>query len=280
MKKMRLIIVVGAVLGLVSSSPAYADGFAPGEGLYLGAFVAGGTGIVQPKVATEGSTRSSIGTPCSATCGGDAEGLYPGHAAGTFEATDGGLGLAGIEGGGMVGYGYKMGDLYAGLEGEMAAGDVKFRLTSATPITLSGSTASGNLVTLSTIEAEKKWTGGMFGRLGYYLNADTLFALRGGVLVSKFDVTTTGSTNYSETYYGGGPSVGGSMESRLSAIDPNLSMRIGAVYTDFLTASVFSIGDNQGNHTTSSGHDSEVTGSALSVRLGVQYSFFDVNSLF
>ena len=35
------------------------------------------------------------------------------------------------------------------------------------------------------------------------------------------------------------------MESRLSAIDPNLSVRMGAVYTDFLTASVFGIGTNQ-----------------------------------
>ena len=70
------------------------------------------------------------------------------------------------------------------------------------------------------------------------------------------------------------------MESRLSAIDPNLSLRIGAVYTDFLTASVFSIGTNQGNNTSTSGHDSEVTGSALSARFGLQYSFFDVNNLF
>jgi hypothetical protein len=269
MKKIKLIIAAVAMLSLVSSSAVYADGFAPGEGLYVGAFVGGGMGIVQPKVATNGSTRSEL-----------AEGGADGHAGGTFQATDGGLGLAGIEGGGTVGYGYKMGDLYAGLEGEMAAGDVKFKLTSASPITLSGSAKDGNLVTLSSVEAKKDWTGGMFGRLGYYVNSETLVAFRAGVLVSKFDVKTTGSTDYSETFYGGGPSFGASMESRLSAIDPNLSLRIGGVYTDFLTASVFNLGTNQGNNTSTSGHDSEVTGSALSARIGLQYSFFDVNSLF
>ncbi|MDP6881222.1 MAG: hypothetical protein QGF15_10110, partial [Alteromonas macleodii] len=79
---------------------------------------------------------------------------------------------------------------------------------------------------------------------------------------------------------GGGPSFGVSMESRVSAIDPNLSVRMGAVYTDFLTASVFGLGDNVGKSTSTAGHDSEVTGSALSARVGIQYSFFDVNDLF
>jgi len=270
MKKVKLIIAAVAMMGLVSSSAAYADGFAPGEGLYLGAFVGAGTGIVQPKVTTNGSTRSEI-----------REGGADGHAGGTFEATDGGLALAGIEGGGLLGYGYKMGDLYAGIEGEMAAGDVKFKLTSLSPITLSGSAKDGNHVTLSTVEATKEWTGGMFGRIGIYINSDTLLAFRGGVLVSKFEVKTTGSTSYSENFYGGGPSFGGSLESRLSAIDPNLSVRIGAVYTDYLTASVFSLGTNNGSmDTTGTGHDSEVTGSSLSARVGLQYSFFDANSLF
>ncbi len=269
MKKIKLIIAAVAMLSLVSSSAAYADGFAPGEGLYVGAFVGGGMGIVQPKVATVGGTVNSTDMN-----------NHPGHAAGTFEATDGGLGLAGIEGGGTVGYGYKMGDLYAGLEGEMAGGDVEIKLTSASPVTMSGSTDDGNLKTLSSVEATKDWTGGMFGRLGYYLNADTLFSFRGGVLVSKFDVKTTGTTDFSETYYGGGPSMGVSLESRVTAIDPNLSLRVGAVYTDFLTANVFGIGTNVATRSGTSGHNSEVTGSALSARVGLQYSFFDANTLF
>jgi outer membrane immunogenic protein len=267
MRKIKLIIATLGMLSLVSSSSVSADGFAPGEGLYMGAFVGGGMGIVQPKVATTGSERAS----------GAASHNNDGHAAGTFEATDGGLGLAGIEGGGTIGYGYKMGDLYAGLEGEMAAGDVKFKLTSESPITLAGSNTDGSLKTLSTVEATKDWTGGMFGRLGYYVNADTLVAFRGGVLVSRFDVKTTGSEDFSETFYGGGPSFGASLESRITAIDPSLSVRVGAVYTDFLTASVFGLGTNVAH---ANGHNSEVTGSALSTRIGLQYSFFDVNSLF
>ena len=269
MRKIKLIIATLGMLSLVSSSSVSADGFAPGEGLYMGAFVGGGMGIVQPKVVT---VDSGDGTRTS-----KATNNVDGHNGGTFEATDGGLGLAGIEGGGTVGYGYKMGDLYAGLEGEMAAGDVTFKLTSANPITLAGSVKNGDQRTLSTVEATKDWTGGMFGRLGYYVNADTLVAFRGGVLVSKFDVKTTGGEDFSESFYGGGPSFGASLESRITAIDPNLSVRIGAVYTDFLTASVFGIGTNVAH---ANGHNSEVTGSALSTRIGFQYSFFDVNTLF
>jgi hypothetical protein len=271
MRKIKLIIATLGMLSLVSSSSVSADGFAPGEGLYMGAFVGGGMGIVQPKVVT---VDSGDGTRTSNAAAGH---NHDGHNGGTFEATDGGLGLAGIEGGGTIGYGYKMGDLYAGLEGEMAAGDVKFKLTSESPITLAGSNTDGSLKTLSTVEATKDWTGGMFGRLGYYVNADTLVAFRGGVLVSRFDVKTTGSEDFSETFYGGGPSFGASLESRITAIDPSLSVRVGAVYTDFLTASVFGLGTNVAH---ANGHNSEVTGSALSTRIGLQYSFFDVNSLF
>ncbi|SVD76830.1 uncharacterized protein METZ01_LOCUS429684, partial [marine metagenome] len=74
MKKVKLIMAVVAMLGLFSSSTVYADGFGPGEGLYIGAFGGGGMGIVQPKVTTLGSTRSEI-----------TEGAADGHAGGTFE---------------------------------------------------------------------------------------------------------------------------------------------------------------------------------------------------
>ena len=268
MKKIKLIIAAVAMLSLVSSSAVYADGFSSGEGLYLGALVGTATGIVQPKVTTAGGGLDSEG------------GLT--NTGGTFEAAEGGLGLHGIEGGILAGYGYKMGDLYAGLEGEMAWGDVEFELTSSVDVVLNGGAQGTDAqVTITKVSAKKDWTGGMFGRLGYYVNPDTLFALRAGVLVSKFDVSTAGSASYSEEFYGGGPSFGVSMESKLAAIDPNLNLRIGAVYTDFLTASVFGIGSNVAtDDTDQSGHDSEVTGSALSARVGLTYSFFDVNSLF
>jgi len=266
MKKIKLIIAAVAILSLVSSPAVYADGFAPGEGMYLGAFAGFGTGIVQPKVATQGN---AFGT----TAGALSSSRF--HEGGSWEANDGGLGLAGIEGGGTLGYGYRMGDVYAGLEGEYAAGDIKFKL-SGTAVEL----ASGD--TITSVEATKEWTGGAFGRLGFYLNKDTLLAFRGGVLVSKFEVKTAGDNNdLSEEFYGGGPSFGASLESSVTAIDPNLSVRIGAVYTDYLTASVFGISTNTGtNFANRSGHNSEVTGSALSARIGLQYSFFDINSLF
>jgi len=272
MKKVKFIIATVAMLGLVSSSAVHADGFAPGEGLYVGAFAGIGMGMVQPKVTTEGLAGG--GAPETGS-GGEELG-------GTFEATDGGIGLEGIEGGGWLGYGYKMGDLYAGIEGEIAAGDVEFELTSDVDVRISGTTANADVISVTKVEATKEWTGGMFGRLGYYVNPDTLLAFRGGVLVSKFDVRTTGSTDFQEDFYGGGPSFGATLESRLAQIDPNLSVRMGAVYTDFLTASIFGLGDNVLDNNTEgvSGHDSEITGSALSARIGLTYSFFDVNSLF
>ena len=283
MKKIMLVIAAVAMLSLVSSSAVHAEGFAPGEGLYVGAFVGGGFGTVSPKVKTDGGITGGCIRTTVATTGICVEG---GNQGGTFEASKGGLGLAGIEGGGSMGYGYKMGDLYAGIEGEMATGDVTFKVKSDTNVILAGShNNSATLKYITEVSATKDWTGGLFGRLGYYVNPDTLLAFRGGVLISKFDVTTKGDVNYQEDFFGGGPSFGASLESRVTAIDPNLSVRIGAVYTDFLTASVFGLGTNTAANDSAGGgyaggHDSEVTGSAISARLGVQYSFFDVNSLF
>jgi len=260
MKKVKLIIAAAAMLGLVSSSGVYADGFAPGEGLYLGGFAGVGTGMVQPKVTTNNTSAAGAGTHGTA---------------GTFEAAEGGLGLEGFEGGGWIGYGYKMGDLYAGLEGEIAAGSVEFKLTSDTPVTIHDGTADADdAVTVSEIKAKKEWSGGAFGRLGLYVNPNTLLSFKAGVLVSKFEVTYGA---LQEEYYGGGPAFGASLESTIASIDPNLVVRMESVYTDFLTvdANVGIGGDAYGGTTAS-----EVTGSALSARIGLAYSFFDVNSLF
>jgi len=269
MKRLKLVIVAVAALSLLSGSTASADGFAPGEGLYVGAFAGSAMGMVRPSVTTTGY-GSDGGT---ITKGG-----------GTYKLEDGGVGLMGIEGGGWLGYGYKMGDVYAGIEGEMAAGDVEFKITAAPGVVLKGGAgpgAGGGAAeeSLSEIKATKEWTGGMFGRFGVYVNPNTLFSIRGGVLVSKFEVSTTGSggnTSNSEEYYGGGPSIGVSLESTVAAVDPNLNLRVGAVYTDYLTAEFHKLG------TAISGSQTlgEVTGDSLSARIGLTYSFFDVNSLF
>ena len=101
------------------------------------------------------------------------------------------------------------------------------------------------------------------------MNADTLFALKGGVAVSEFDVTI-GSK--SETYYAGGPQVGGSIETRLSKVDPNLSLRLEYVYTDYLTADILGA-PGQGVKGAGAGNDSELTGHDSAGRIGLQYSF-------
>ena len=62
MKKIKLIIAAVAMLSLVSSSAVYADGFAPGEGFYIGAFGGGDFGIAQAKVVTNGSQENNIAT--------------------------------------------------------------------------------------------------------------------------------------------------------------------------------------------------------------------------
>jgi len=265
MKKVKLIIAAAAMISLVSSSSAYADGFASGEGLYLGAFAGSGMGMVSPKVTTDGE-NSAGGVGGTGTDG----------AAQTFTAAEGGLGMEGIEGGVWLGYGYKMGDFYTGIEGEWAGSDVEFKLTSNVGITVDdGDNDQTNDANdkIKEISATKKFTGGMFGRVGYYVNDNTLLAFKAGVLVSKFDVKYG---TLSESYYGGGPAFGASLQSTIAALDPNLSVRMEGVYTDFLTVPA-----NVGIGTTKSvNHDSEITGSALSARIGLVYSFFDVNSLF
>jgi len=271
MKKVKLIISAVAMMALVASSTVHADGFAPGEGLYIGGFAALTTGLVQPRVVAAANGEGS-------------------NPAATYATEEGGLGLQGIEGGVQLGYGYKMGDLYAGLEGEWAAGDVEFKVTTTTAMELrshgvgasAGTGTQGSqeytIAAGTVVSAAKDWTGGMFGRIGYYLSPDTLVAFRGGVLVSKFDVAF--GSAFTETFYGGGPAFGVDMQSKLGAIDPNLNLRLGAVYTDYLTAPVSGIGTMLNSESGDGSTNSEVTGEELSARIGLTYSFFDVNSLF
>ena len=256
MKKIKLIIASAAMLCLTASPTVYADGFAPGEGMYLGAFVGHAAGHVSAKV--ENTERRAGATVDTTT---------------TIEVTDGGIALNGVEGGGWVGYGYKMGDLYVGFEGDFAGGGGQFKITSSEALltTNSGVTSAD----LSEVSAEMKWSGGASGRIGYYINDDTLFALRAGISAAKFDVKYAAQ---SESFYGGGPAFGASLQSRISAIDPNLSVKLAANYVDYLTAAVSGIGtidnDEDGRR------NAEVSGAAYNARLGIVYSFFDVNSLF
>jgi hypothetical protein len=255
MKKINIIIAAVAMLSLAASPAVYADGFAPGEGMYLGAFVGHSAGHVSAKVT--GTDYSAVGVDTT----------------NTLEITDGGLALNGVEGGGWIGYGYKMGDLYVGFEGDFAGGGGKFKIKSdeALLTTNGGVTAAD----LSEVSAEMKWSGGASGRIGYYINDDTLFAIRGGISAAKFDTKFADET---ETFYGGGPAFGASLQSRLSAIDPNLSVKLAANYVDYMTAAVSGLGTMDEDQ--DGGNNAEVSGAVYGARLGFVYSFFDVNSLF
>ncbi len=243
-KSMKLALAVGVMVASMSMTSQTAQAAAPGEGAYIGAFVGWNSGIVQPKVTT---TTASETTEF-----------------GTFEAKEGGLGLNGLEGGGWLGYGIKLGDGYFGIEVEGTGGGEEFELTSSISVESSANT------TLTSVTAQRNWQAGSAFRVGYYINADTLFSLKGGVSVSEFDVTVGGD---SDTYLAGGPQVGASIESKLNGIDPNLSLRMEFVYTDFLTASVSGIGGRHQGIGANEGHDSELTGSDSSGRLGLTYSF-------
>jgi len=249
MKKIKLIVAAVAMLSLVSSSAVYADGFGPGEGLYIGGFAGVGTGIVQATVTSR--------------TGGDHEG-------GTFDMADGGIGLFGIEGGGWLGYGYKMGDFYLGWDMDFAGAGPEFRLTSSIGIDMKHLAA--NEVT-TDVTAERQWRGGGAGRIGYYLNADTLFAFKGGLHAEEFEIADGMGNN--EEVYAGGYQLGLSLESRIAAIDPNLSVRLEAVYDDYISAPVSAVGGDAPGKA-----DIEVTGMGTQMRAGLQYSFFDVSSLF
>ena len=257
-KKNLLFAVAALMIGLsfVAAPKAKADGLAPGEGFFAGAFVGFGTGILQAKV-------SSLATGVGNTDNTEA---------GTYETDRGGLGLSGIQGGGWLGWGMKTADdLYFGAEISAAGSDEKIELTSSRGLNVNdgSSNAAGTVTNITSISAQRMWVAGGALRVGYYVNQDTLFALKGGVAISKFDVDI-GST--SEQYYAGGPQVGGSIETKLSKLDPNLSLRMEFVYTDYLTADILG-GVGQGSRGAGAGGDNELTGHDSAGRIGVQYSF-------
>lgn len=247
--KRKMMAILGVVFAatLFTSTFAQADGTSPGEGYYAGLFVGYGTGILQADVTVIDSGNGNTAN---------------------FETERGGLGLSGIQGGGWLGWGMKTADdLYFGAEISVAGSDEKIELTTTANIIDS---SVGSPITKAT--AKRNWVGGGALRVGYYVNKETLLALSGGVAVSQFTVDI-GSD--SDTLYAGGPQVGASVTTNLSKIDPNLSLRMEFVYTNYLTADINGIDGNtvNGQGNAGSNNDSTVTGHDTAGRIGVTYRF-------
>jgi hypothetical protein len=254
MKQNKSLIFAAAALMIAASFVATpkvnADSLAPGEGYYAGAFMGFGMGILQVKTSSHSTNDDRAGDSL------------------TYETDRGGLGLSGIQGGGWIGWGMKTADdIYFGVELSGAGSDEKIELSTNALKAETEGESSSQIIT--SISAQRTWTAGGALRLGYYVNADTLFSIKGGIAVSEFAVDIGSS---SENYYAGGPQVGASIETRMSKIDPNLSVRLEGVYTDYLTADVLGQA-GVGRTTGSTGHDTELTGHDMAARLGVQYSF-------
>ena len=248
MEQKKLTLFAAAAFMLATSfasiTKANADG-SPGEGFYTGAFIGYGSGIVQADV-TSLDTANGAGRR------------------GQFKTDRGGFGLEGIQGGGWLGWGMKTADdLYFGVEVSGAGSDEKFKLTSSVAL----QDNDGDTITSAT--AKRNWVAGTAARVGYYVNPETLFSLTGGIAISQFEVTI-GSDK--EEHYAGGPQVGAQVETRLSKLDPNLSLRMEFVYTDYLTANVGSA-NGVGQVDGAGRGKSELTGSDSAGRIGVTYSF-------
>ena len=163
----KLLVALWVFMGASSfilSPIAKAADAAPGEGAYLGAFVGMGSGVISPKVQVFDLNTTQFT---------DA----------TFEATNGGFGLSGVEGGGWFGYGIKTADdLYIGLDGSFAASDNKIELQSSVDLT-DGETSGA----ISTASAERQWVGTGALRVGYYVNPSTLFSLSGASMMLQLE---------------------------------------------------------------------------------------------
>lgn len=261
MKKVTsaLAFAIVALLSLGSANQAQSADLSPGEGAYLGAFIGYGMGLIQADVTT-----AAIGE-------GQNSPNAQGRDSKKFEIDRGGLGLEGIQGGGWAGYGIKTADdLYFGAEITGAASDEKIELKSGGGGVKAPTEDESTFANITSITAQRMWTAGAAARVGYYVNADTLFAVKAGIAVSEFDVDIGAS---SEQYYAGGPQFGGTIDTRLSKIDPNLSLRMEFLVTNYLTADVLGRNGQATRTTGGTGYAAELTGIDTAGRIGLTYNF-------
>jgi hypothetical protein len=242
-------------VSFVYTPEAKADELAPGEGAYLGAFFGYGMGVIQADVTSAANTDATSNRA---------------RASNTYETDRGGFGLEGIQGGLWAGYGIKTADdIYFGAEITGAKSDEKIELKTSDGIKSSNEDET-TFSDITSISATRMWTAGVAGRVGYYINADTLVAVKAGIAISEFDVDIGSS---SEQYYAGGPQFGGTIDSRISKIDPNLSIRMEFLVTNYLTADVLGRDGQAGRSTGGTGYTAELTGIDTAGRVGLTYNF-------
>ena len=218
MKKRDSWIVALAVAALLIGVQTVQAG-APADGGYVGIQGGFGTAIVDAKT-TDNST-------------GSGESSRDGTA---FSFAEGGLGMDGASYGAFMGYGFRMGSLYVGFE---VSGDWSSIQIDPGTFTINAKVnddgmSDGNSITQAS--AELAFTGGVNGRIGYYLNPTTLFTLSGGLVGSQFDVSWD---NASEEYWDPGVRYGVGME---SALFDDIAVRLNWSIIDYYNAEVFGIG--------------------------------------
>ena len=243
MKKRNSVIValVAAVL-FVGAQTAQAG--TVGDGAYVGINGGFGTAVIDASTSTNHTDASS--------------------AVAAVNISDGGIGMDGASYGAFMGYGFRMGSLYVGAEVDGHWSDIKFD-----PGTISvqegGGGGSGSATrTVTSASAELEFTGGVAGRLGYYVNPTTLFTVNGGLVGSQFDVSWGGQA---EEYWDPGARYGVALE---SALFDGIAVRLDWNITDYYDAEVFGIGgvsEKPGNMSV------EIQPTMSVAHLGLVYTF-------
>ena len=215
-KRNSWVVMLAAGLLFVGTQTVQAGSSAVGDGGYVGVNGGFGTAIVS-------SSGSMNHTNVGAAVAG-------------WDIADGGIGMDGASYGAFMGYGFRMGSFYAGAEVDGHWSDMKFD-----PGTISvqegGGGGSGSITrTVTSASAELEFTGGVAGRLGYYVNPSTLFSLNGGLVGSQFDVSWGGTA---EEYWDPGARYGVALESSLF---DGIAVRLDWSITDYYNAEVFGIG--------------------------------------
>ncbi len=187
---------------------------APADGAYIGVEGGFGTAIVDAQTSTNKTVTDTT----------------------AYTFSEGGIGMDGGSWGAFMGYGFRMGSLYVGAEVTSHFQSIEF---DPGAFTIKQHDSDGGFEnTITSGSAELAFTGGVSGRVGYYLNPSTLFVLDAGLVGSQFDVKWDGQ---SEEYWDPGTAYGVGIESTLF---DGVAVRLNWSFVDYYNAEVFGIGEN------------------------------------